>query len=817
MADNTSPKALYDSFLAKFPLESLETMPLEVYTNTNHDSFCYWLESVADRLGSIWGGSAYKFGIYKCANLPVGMKGRMSDGEYAWYAKYGQTRDEAFSAVRRIVSDIARYAASGNFTAIDSIDLGTAVKWKIAFIYADFKLVGVFKHVMLAAGAESVGIDGSMKLSMSQLQQAVMAVKPANLDVFEYGEMLWHEANRILSSRRNVWLYAPGEAASNWETDQSTSTMALGWDAIDDLRQYKTKWDLTEILASEYGIDKDHSVSAKCCYDFVNSIQEGDIVIAKKGLREIIGVGTVTSDYRYDESQGEFPHIRDVEWDEVGTWPIDGRFRQKTLPQKTLTQKDYEFYSHVMALIKSKRMEKNESDPNIRLLKSKKQIVVQGAPGTGKTYLTAELAVRLCSPDFGDFDNRGKLMNEYRRLIDEGRIAFTTFHQSLDYEEFVEGLRPVEGEAGVRFEPQAGMLLSMATDAFFAAVKPGNHSLTDSIGFDDVEDSLVEDIKSNVFKGFTTKTGVKYGFPKISGQGNIRIKGDGESAPTYTVSFRRLRKLYDKFPSVKSLDEMGNIESAIRGVIGGCNVPLYWAVLKEILVRKEKHAQEVGVEHDAGSFRQELGEMDYRKKLALIDELIQADGADLDFKNADAYVMIVDEINRGNISKVMGELITLLEADKRIGETNAVTVTLPYSRMKFGVPSNLYIIATMNTADRSIGTLDYAIRRRFGFVSVPSDLNVIFKYPFPSAEARDAAESLFRQVEALMSRLNGSFKKSDMMIGHSYFLASSMDELQMKLEYEIKPLLREYCTDGILMLDRNDNGEYPDIDNLSFD
>lgn len=161
MADNTSPKALYDSFLAKFPLESLETMPLEVYTNTNHDSFCYWLESVADRLGSIWGGSAYKFGIYKCANLPVGMKGRMSDGEYAWYAKYGQTRDEAFSAVRRIVSDIARYAASGNFTAIDSIDLGTAVKWKIAFIYADFKLVGVFKHVMLAAGAESVGIDGS--------------------------------------------------------------------------------------------------------------------------------------------------------------------------------------------------------------------------------------------------------------------------------------------------------------------------------------------------------------------------------------------------------------------------------------------------------------------------------------------------------------------------------------------------------------------------------------------------------------------------------------------------------------------------------
>ncbi len=228
MADNTSPKALYDSFLAKFPLESLETMPLEVYTNTNHDSFCYWLESVADRLGSIWGGSAYKFGIYKCANLPVGMKGRMSDGEYAWYAKYGQTRDEAFSAVRRIVSDIARYAASGDFTAIDSIDLGTAVKWKIAFIYADFQLVGVFKHVMLAAGAESVGIDGSMKLSMSQLQQAVMAVKPANLDVFEYGEMLWHEANRILSSRRNVWLYAPGEAASNWETDQSTSTMALG-------------------------------------------------------------------------------------------------------------------------------------------------------------------------------------------------------------------------------------------------------------------------------------------------------------------------------------------------------------------------------------------------------------------------------------------------------------------------------------------------------------------------------------------------------------------------------------------------------------
>ena len=164
------------------------------------------------------------------------------------------------------------------------------------------------------------------------------------------------------------------------------------------------------------------------------------------------------------------------------------------------------------------------------------------------------------------------------------------------------------------------------------------------------------------------------------------------------------------------------------------------------------------------------------------------------------YVLIIDEINRANISKVLGELITLLETDKRLGETNEVKVRLPYSKDEFGVPSNLYIIGTMNTADRSVGYIDYAIRRRFAFITIKDDAGVVESF---NTATNSLALEYFNKVKDWVSEKNviGDIDADDLMVGHSYFLADSIQVLKTKMLYEVIPLLHEYIKDGILSAD----------------
>ena len=171
------------------------------------------------------------------------------------------------------------------------------------------------------------------------------------------------------------------------------------------------------------------------------------------------------------------------------------------------------------------------------------------------------------------------------------------------------------------------------------------------------------------------------------------------------------------------------------------------------------------------------------------------------------HVLIIDEINRGNISRIFGELITLLEADKRTGEgKHPIKVKLPYSKGDFSVPSNLYIIGTMNTTDRSTGSIDYAVRRRFAFITLKTDPEVI-KTCIKDDAVRAKALALFKQINGdgtdeatsfIATHKAGDFDLEDLKVGHSYFIAETLEALQMKMRYEVIPLLREYIKDGIL-------------------
>ena len=166
--------------------------------------------------------------------------------------------------------------------------------------------------------------------------------------------------------------------------------------------------------------------------------------------------------------------------------------------------------------------------------------------------------------------------------------------------------------------------------------------------------------------------------------------------------------------------------------------------------------------------------------------------------DAQPYVLIIDEINRGNVSKIFGELITLLETDKRTGETHPLEVTLPYSKEPFSVPSNLYVIGTMNTTDRSVGSIDYAVRRRFAFVTLKADKSKLEQYYEKYGGPKEKACSLFNEIKSFLENKKSDMNIDDLMAGHSYFMAEDESQLEMKLEYEIIPLIAEYVKDGII-------------------
>ena len=172
----------------------------------------------------------------------------------------------------------------------------------------------------------------------------------------------------------------------------------------------------------------------------------------------------------------------------------------------------------------------------------------------------------------------------------------------------------------------------------------------------------------------------------------------------------------------------------------------------------------------------------------------------IDFTNAPKFVLIIDEINRGDIAKIFGELITLLEADKRLGATNEIIAKLPTSDDDFGVPPNIYIIGTMNTADRSIALLDVALRRRFGFIEMNPNFEVLETWTEDDqTKLEEETRQLLSKSIEKVKRINEDLCKDnaigrDRQIGHSFFFnAEKMNDLKLVWRYEILPLLEEYC------------------------
>ena len=391
-------------------------------------------------------------------------------------------------------------------------------------------------------------------------------------------------------------------------------------------------------------------------------------------------------------------------------------------------------------------------DDVVRTWERRKNVVLYGAPGTGKTYDVPEFAVRLCDPAFMAAEpSREEIVSRYNQLKREKRIAFTTFHQSLDYEDWIEGLRPFVNENNqVTYEIESGIFKKLCEEAERPVVKDKQVGISDNAVVWKV--SLAGTGDNNVRRECMENNHIRIGWdgygPVISDETDWSVyNGEGKQILDAYINKMKIGDIVMSCYSSQTIDAIGVVAGEYEFED---KFPNYKRVRRvNWLV---KNINENIVEMNDGK-TMTLGTV-YRLNSITLDNvksiLEKYDTSSKMEENDKAYVMVIDELNRGNVSKVFGELITLLEADKRKGRINAESVVLPYSKKGFHIPNNVYLIATMNTADRSLGSLDYAIRRRFAFIA---------EKPF-GLEVEGFDEDLFEKVSRLFVKNFDEYKES---------------------------------------------------------
>ncbi|MCX8523124.1 AAA family ATPase [Chryseobacterium formosus] len=400
----------------------------------------------------------------------------------------------------------------------------------------------------------------------------------------------------------------------------------------------------------------------------------------------------------------------------------------------------------------------SESSTSAHIMKKNNQPLNQilfGPPGTGKTYNTINKAIQIANPEFNLQQDRDIVKNEYDRLLKNGQIVFSTFHQSMSYEDFIEGIKPQieedsDGNKTIIYEIKNGVFKLISEKAQEKRIK--EETINHQFDFDDAWDAIINDANTGLENNNPVKLTIQtpnlgLKIVDVTEKGNLKLKPIySEEAKEYIVSYSRTKILQNAFPD---LSVIKNIDKEFRAIIGGSNSTAYWSVINyinnKIISEKKSTTQEIVLP-------------------------------------ALPHVLIIDEINRGNVSQIFGELITLIEENKRLRKQEELKVTLPYSKKEFGVPSNLYIIGTMNTADRSVEALDTALRRRFSFVEMLPDFEVVEKQEFQDGYKRaDIMQKINERVELLLDK--------NYTLGHSYFMK---DNFQASFKNEIIPLLQEY-------------------------
>lgn len=472
---------------------------------------------------------------------------------------------------------------------------------------------------------------------------------------------------------------------------------------------------------------------------------------------------------------------------------------------KTLTI-DFGYYvANIDSKIAIENIEVNNKLQSKNYPQLKNQILY-GPPGTGKTYNTVIKAIEITNPELiqkdkdGNVENYELLKEKFDELKQQGQIEFVTFHQSYSYEEFVEGIKPeLENGKELRYKLQNGIFKTICNNAKeLLETKVKYNFNKDNIS---VYKILIPDESLFAYCIENDCVAINWGndidISNCDSQEEIiaKIPEDFESRKQ-CISQLNLFKLWIDNDLKNGKDVIVVIPGSMNTIKGIAKITGDYFYNSDIenghqqrkvdWIRKNINISSDSIYNSkfvsptiTGMFNDKIN---WDTFLNLINNKNNS-------KSSNA-VLVIDEINRGDVSKIFGELITLIEEDKRIGKKHQMTVTLPYSREPFGVPNNLYIIGTMNTADRSIALLDTALRRRFDFEEM-----------MPKPELLRGKDIEGVDLEQLLTQINDRIKNEydrDHQIGHSYLMGvENKEQLERAYKNRILPLLNEYFYNDI--------------------
>lgn len=566
---------------------------------------------------------------------------------------------------------------------------------------------------------------------------------------------------------------APGEQARKWDEFYSQGIIGLGWDKIDDLSKFDERSLIIQQLLDEYPEgSKSQSNNSLALWQFSHEMKQGDIIISKQGASFYLGYGVVQSDYYYDNSRSEYKHLRKISWKKNGIWEESiGSIVTKTLTNIT----DYPEY-----LDRLKRLIGIEQDAEL-------------PSSVNHWWLNF-------SPKYWDLNayEIGQIIN-YRTTTPKG-------NKKSNYELF-ENLAP--GDLVVGFETSP---INRVVGIFEVVI--GLH-ITEDDG--DEEISL---LLQRLFPGTHDLEALKSIFKPIElgrlpyGSIHSVLKESYEALielevavinPSYTVK----EALDEIFIEEQELNDILCLLRYKKNIIlqgpPGTGKTFVARRLAHLLL-EEKNDNKVEMVQFHQSYAYEDFIQGYRPALdggfKLVNGIFYRFCKRAQSDPGGSYFFIIDEINRGNLSKIFGELMLLIEADKR-GPNNAISLTYGASNaLKFYIPSNLYVIGTMNTADRSLSVVDYALRRRFAFVNINPSFSVGFKNELLN---KGVDEGIIERILDRIGYLNKQITNDPNLgegftIGHSYFCNlenQSGDEawFQSIIKHEIAPLLTEYWFD----------------------
>lgn len=577
-------------------------------------------------------------------------------------------------------------------------------------------------------------------------------------------KMAKEEKKEAAETKKNYWIYAPGEQAVFWDIYYQEGVMGLGWDKIGDLKQIKSIGDLESQLKWRYNTDTSQDKNADMLYAFANEVKPGDVIYVKKGRKLIIGRGIVTSDYYYDKEREYQPHLRKVQWTDKGEWEtVD------YLPIKTLTNiTGYKIVETLNSLIDGQ---------------SKVEEPLPLPTSDNYWWLVANPQIwKLSEMKVGE--------EQGYSLYNEKNNKRRIFQHFLDAK---------KGDKVLGYEARS-------TQEVVCLLEISKENDGEEIGFKKIE-TLPNPISFSTLKNTPGLEDMEY---MINQQGSffkvtpkefeIVMKLARGEKPIEKENYSKEDFLKQVFVSQNDFERLESLLLRKKNLIlqGAPGVGKTYAANRlAYAIMGEKDDDRIMQVQFHQNYSYEDFVMGYKPNdnggFVLKPGKFYNFCKDAEKDRDHEYFFIIDEINRGNLSKIFGELLMLIESDYRDKE-----IELSYNDEKFSVPSNVYIIGMMNTADRSLAMIDYALRRRFSFFEMKPG----FETPQFKAYIREKKDTKLDKLVNAIVDLNKLIESDDSLgsgfcIGHSYLCElGTKYNLDSIVEYDIIPMLREYWFDN---------------------